>query len=109
MTTTALDADVIRYLELAEQIEALQMQQNEIKARFRQLDPGKHVAVGGVVVTVTPPPRSFNVDKAWSFLTDEQRALCVSPDAKKVKAQLAPAIADTCMDEGTGEPRVMVK
>lgn len=104
-----IDADVIRYLELGEQIEQLQMQQNEIKVRLRNLGPGKHEAVGGVVVAVTPPPRSFNVDRAWSLLNDEQRPLCVSPDPKKIKAQLPPTLADACMDPGKGEPRVVVK
>lgn len=106
---TSIDADVIRYLELGEQIEQLQMEQAQVKARLRDLGPGKHEAVSGVVVQVTPPPRSFNVERAWGMLQPEQQALCVSPDPKKVKAQLPPTLADACMDPGNGEPRVVVR
>lgn len=106
---TDIDADVIRYLELGEQIEALQMQQAQIKARLRDLGPGKHEAVGGVVVQVTPPPRSFNLDRAWTMLTEEQRAAAVAPDPKKVKQQLPEVLIDACMDPGNGEARVTVR
>lgn len=107
--TNPYDADVQRYLELTEQIEELDAQRENIKDRLRDLGPGKHPTVGGLTVTVTPPPRSFNTDRAWAMLTPEQQALCVSPDAKKIKGQLAPALADACMDEGKGAPRVSIR
>lgn len=112
MTTTPtvdLDHEVRTYLELTERIEELQVQRATIIARLRTLPAGKHDTTYGVGVSVSMPSRSFNSTKAWALLTPEQRALCVSPDAKKIKAQLPPVLTEQCMDEGTGEPRVTIR
>lgn len=108
-TKIDLDAEVREYLELTDRIEQLTRERDDVKARIRKAGPGKYETSFGVGVTVTPPPRTFNGTKAWSMLTPEQQALCVSPDPKKVKAQLPAVLVEECMEEGTGEPRVLVK
>lgn len=108
-TTTDLDRDAALYLDLAERIEHLTAQRDAIKARLAGLDPGSYPTQAGVTVTVSPPSRRFNIERAWMMLTAEQRNLCSSPDAKKVKAQLSEVLVDTCMDEGTGAKVVRIK
>lgn len=104
-----LEALVRTHVDLTERIEALNAERANIVAQLRELGPGKYDTSFGVSVTVALPSRSFNATKAWSMLTPEQQAVCVSPDAKKIKQQLAPVLAEQCMDEGTGEPRVTVR
>lgn len=106
-TTIDLDADVRAYLDLTERIEELTAERENIKARLRATGVGRHDTSFGVVVSVSAN-RRFNIDGAWSALTPEQQALCLSPDAKKVRSQLPPALADAFMDDA-GEPRVTVK
>lgn len=102
------DDDVRRYLDLSETIEALNAERETVKNRLRDLGPGKHPSVNGVTVTVTPPSRRFNPDRAWTMLTPEQQTLCVSPDAKKIKAQLPGVLLDQAYDEGAGSPVVKI-
>jgi len=106
-----LDYDVAVYLELTEKIEELTSQRETVKARMAQRGLGEHKTTTGTVVNVTGPNRSFNLQRAIGFLTDQQRDVCKLDgyDAKKVKAQLAPVVADQCWDEGKGAPRVTVK
>jgi hypothetical protein len=105
--TLTLDDQVRRYLELTEQIEQLTMAREQVKAALRDAGIGRHETSYGVTVSVSSN-RRFNVDAAWSALTPEQQALCLSPDAKKVRGQLPPDLADAFM-ETVGEPRVVVK
>lgn len=107
-TSTNLDADVELYLHLADQIAQLTEQQRAIKARIAALGVGEYPCTKAKVV-VQAPRRVFEVDTAWRMLTPEQQAVCVSPDAKKIKAQLPPALADACMKPGSGDPVVVVK
>lgn len=107
-TTTDLDADVRAYLDLTERIEELTAERENIKARLRQAGPGTHPTSFGVTVSVSTP-RAFNLERAWEILTPEQQALCSSPDAKKVKAQLPGVLVESFMVEGAGEPRVTIK
>ena len=109
LDTEQINDAVLRYLEITDRIEQLQAQQSAIKAQFRELEPGKHQTVGGVVLTVTAPPRTFNANRAWSMLSEDQKDVCTSPDPKKIKAQLPPALTEACMDPGAGEPRVSIK
>jgi hypothetical protein len=114
MSTTTqpvdLDAEVSEYVALTEKIEELTTQRAGILARLRDnLTPGKHDTTFGVAVSVALPSRSFNTDRAWSMLTPAQQKLCTSPDPKKIKAQLPPVLAEQCMDEGTGAPRVTIR
>lgn len=104
-----LDDDVNAYLDLTERIEQLTSQRDTIKARLAQRGPGDHKTTGGAVVSVTEPNRRFNLERALTMLNDDQRALCMSPDPKKVKAQLPPVLAEDCMEPGTGALRVAVK
>lgn len=105
----SVDQLVGDYVEIQEQISALTDRANNIKAQLvEQIGIGER-AVGDVKVSVREPNRRFNLDKAWSLLTDEQKALCVTPDATKVRRQLAPALADTCYDAGTGAPILTVR
>lgn len=110
-TQEAFDADARRYLELADLAASISEEQAAIKARFRTLGQGDHKAPCGVAVSVTPPNRSFNLDKAVKMLNDDQRELAKADgyDAKKVKHFLAPALLEVCMDPGTGDLRVSVK
>lgn len=107
--THPYDDDVRTFLDLTERIEKLTAEREAVKQRFRALGVGNHPSVNGITVQVTAPPRSFSLEKGWKLLTAEQQAVCMSPDAKKVRAQLPPVLLDSCMDEGTGEPRVTVK
>lgn len=104
-----LEQDVATWLDLTERIEQLTSQRDTVKARLAQHGVGVHTTAAGVKVTVSPPPRAFNLDRAWQMLTPEQRQLCLSPDAAKVKKQLPPVLAEDCMDPGRGANRVIVK
>lgn len=106
--TTHLDTLVTRYLDLTEQIEQLTAARDNVKAAMRDLGPGEHVAESGNKVTVTAPSRRFNVDRAWTLLSPEQQALCVAPDARKIKAQLPQVLVEECMDAGKGDLQVRV-
>lgn len=105
--TTTLDDDVRAYLDLSERIEQLTAERENIKARLRAAGVGRHETTFGVAVSVSSN-RRFNIDAAWAALTAEQQALCLSPDAKKVRSQLPPALADAFMEDA-GEPRVVIK
>jgi hypothetical protein len=105
--TANLDDLVARYLDLTEQIEHLDNERAAVKAQLRDAGPGRHATTYGVTVTVAAN-RRFDIDAAWTMLTPEQQALCVSPDAKKVRAQLAPALVESLMADA-GEPRVTVR
>lgn len=104
-----VDAEVREYLDLNDQIDALSTRKAEILNRLRTLGTGQHTTSFGIGVTVSAPPRSFNVAKAFQALTPEQQALCMSPDGKKVRGQLPPVVAESFMEDGTGDPRVTVK
>lgn len=108
-TIRSLDDDVLAVLELQEQIEELQGQLIVAKGRIADRGIGKYETTAGIKVTVSEPPRSFDLEKAWMLLTDEQRAICVSPDSSKVRQQLPPVLAEQCMAEGKGKPRVTVR
>lgn len=97
-----LDAQEIA-AETAERIAGIKAQIADV------VGVGCAVEVGGVTATVRAPSRRFNATRAWALLTPEQQAVSVSPDAKKIKAQLAPVLVEECMDEGAGSPVVSVK
>lgn len=100
---------IVRYLDLAETIEELQGQQASIKAQLREtIGVGEKVEAAGVTVSVTPPSRRFNLDKAVRLLTEEQVTVCSRPDARLVKAQLPEVLLDSCYDAGKGDPIVRV-
>jgi hypothetical protein len=103
-----LDHLVGRYLDLKHESEEIASQMEHVKDQLRALGVGQHETAAGVTVTVQAPARRFNLDRAWSLLTPEQQAVCVAPAAAKVKAQLAPIIAESCYDAGTGAPTVKV-
>ena len=105
----SLDDDIATWLDLTERIEDLTSQRDAIKARLAGHGIGTHTTAAGVTVTVTAPPRKFNLDRAWSMLTEDQKDVCTSPDATKVKRQLPGVLVEDCYDEGTGAPRVTVK
>lgn len=105
----SIDDDVLAVLELQEQIENLQGQLVVAKGRIADRGPGKYTTAAGIVASVTEPPRSFDLEKAWSLLTDEQRAVCQSPDGKKIREQLPPVLAEQCMAAGSGKPRVTIR
>lgn len=105
-----VDAEVRAYVDLTEKIEQLNAERAAITARLRAaLSTGKHDTTFGVSVSVATPSRSFNLERAWTMLTPAQQALCTSPDAKKVKAQLPPVLAEQCMDESNGDARVTIR
>lgn len=104
----SLDDDVATLLDLNDKIEQLEGQRATIKARLAQHAIGTHETTFGVKVVVSAPARKFNQDKAWMMLNEEQREVCFSPDAKKIKSQLAPVLLDECMEPGTGSPVVKV-
>lgn len=110
-TQEEFDFDTQRYMELDEFVSEAQSEMNAIKARFRALGNGEHTAPSGVQVSVSPPNRSFNLDRAVALLNDEQKALCKADgfDPKKVKGMLPPVVLEVCMDPGKGDMRVSVK
>lgn len=105
----SLDDDVNAYLDLTERMEELESQRATIRARLAQRGTGTHTTTTGIKVTVTAPNRRFNLDRAWAMLTEDQKDVCTSADPKKVKAQLPEVLLESCMDEGTGAPRVTIK
>lgn len=105
----SLDYDVAAYLDLTEQMEDLENQRATIRARLATRGVGTHTTTSGITVAVTAPSRRFNLERAWTMLTDDQKDVCTSPDAGKVKKQLSQVLVDTCMEPGTGNPRVSVK
>lgn len=105
----SLDDDVAALLDLNDRIDQLESQRKAIRARLGHQPLGVHETSHGVAVTVAAPPRKFNRERGLAMLTEEQRELCYSIDDKKIKEQLPPVLADQCMDEGTGAPRVTIK
>lgn len=103
-----VDQLVDTYLDLADKIAQLTEQQAGVKAQLRDLGVGDHAAKNGVVVKVTPPSRRFNVDLAWTMLTEEQQKLSVGPIAAQVKKRLSGDLVDACMEDGKGDPTVKV-
>jgi len=113
MTATTATADKItttvqRITELQAHADEVNNEIRALKLELAQLLPVGSHATAGVKVTISNPSRRFNADRAWSMLTPEQQAVCVSPDPKKVKAQLPPALLDACMDPGAGAPVVKI-
>lgn len=105
-----IDALVQRRIELDDIIAEAQMDKAAVNAQIvEELGIGSH-SVAGVVVSVKNANRSFNLDRALTFLTEEQRALVMStnPDAAKVKQFLSPVLLDAAMDAGTGNATVTV-
>jgi len=113
MTPTTDTADQIT--STAARITELQDHANQINDEIRSLKielaallpVGSH-KTAGVTVTISSPSRRFNTDRAWSMLTPEQQAICVSPDPKKIKAQLPGTLVDACMDPGKGDPVIKI-
>ncbi len=105
----SLDDDVLHVLRLQEQIEDLQSQLVAAKGRIADRGVGQYATATGVKVTVSEPPRSFDLERAWGLLTPEQQAVCQSPDSKKIREQLPPVLAEACMAAGTGKPRVTIR
>lgn len=108
-TLRSLDDDVAVVIDLQEQIEELQSQLVAAKGRIADRGVGQYETTTGIKVTVSEPPRSFDVEKAWGLLTDEQRAVCQAPDSRKIRQQLPPVLAEQCMAAGNGKPRVTVR
>lgn len=103
-----VDHLVDRYLDLKAEAEAIAGQMDAIKHQLRDLGVGQHQTSTGVPVVVQAPARTFAKDKAWAMLTPEQQAVCVSPDPKKIKAQLAGVVVESLMVPGKGDPIVKV-
>lgn len=110
MTTTTehdYEKTLRRYTELDEQRRQIEEEQRELKAELATLGLGSHNILG-VKVTVTAPSRKFNLDRAITFLNDEQKKLAMAPDPAKVKQFLPPVLLEQSMDAGTGNPIVRV-
>lgn len=69
---------------------------------------GATTLANGVKVNVREPNRIFDVDAAMSALTPEQQALAMKVDPAKVKAQIAPALAEAFYKPGKGKCVVTV-
>lgn len=101
---------------LAERIVHLQAQREEIDAAIEQLKGlvieeagiGSTTLANGMKVNVREPNRIFDVDAAMSALTPEQQALAMKVDPAKVKAQIAPALAEAFYKPGKGKCVVTV-
>jgi len=107
---TNIDALVQRRIELDDIIAEAQIAKAAINAQIvEELGIGSH-SVAGVTVTVKNPNRSFNLDRALTLLTDEQKALVMSTsaDPAKVKQFLSPILLDAVMEPGTGNATVTV-
>jgi hypothetical protein len=107
---TNIDALVQRRLELDDIIAEAGIEKAAVNAAIvEELGIGSH-SVAGVTVSVKNPNRSFNLDRALTFLTDEQRelAMTTAPEASKVKQFLSPVLLDAAMDPGTGNATVTV-
>lgn len=106
-----IDRDVAIYLDLDDKIKDLTSQRDAVKARIAQRGLGEYETTSGMTVKVTPPNRSFNLARAVELLSEQQREVCRLDgyDQTKVRAQLPPVLAEDCMDEGKGAPRVSIK
>lgn len=101
---------VVEYLDLQDQAARLADRLAGIKAQIGdQVGVDNSLDVNGVQVSVRAPSRSFNLARAVELLTEEQKQLCQSLDAKKVKAQLPPVLTEQCMDPGRGNPVVTIR
>ena len=106
MTNTVDPADLRRYRELAAMAEAITAEMDAIKARWRQLPPGRH---GDVTVTV---PARFSAELATQWITTHQPGLLPAVQETVIsqarcKQFLPPAIYDQCTV--TGQPTVRVR
>lgn len=97
-------------LEVQDQIADLQARATHIKGQLAdRVGTGNSAQVGEVTVAVREPNRKFVLERAWTMLTPEQQALCVSRDAALVKKQLPEVLLEQCYDAGTGGPIVTVR
>lgn len=106
---TTIDNLVASYVSLTDQINQLTDALDGIKSQLRDLGPGEYRSSSGVTASVSAPSRRFDINTAWSLLTPEQQAVCVAPDASKVKSQLPEILLEQCYAAGAGAPRVVVR
>lgn len=104
-----LAALVDELLTVQEQMEPLKAREADLKARIRNAaEPGENAA-GTHTVTLAPSRRLDLTAIAKAYPATEHPELYVlTPDTKKVRANLAPAAVDGFMKE-SGEPRVTIK
>lgn len=100
--TETITKTVQRITELQDHAAQIDDELRALKAELATLLPVGTHAAAGVKVTVSNPSRRFNLDRALTMLTPEQRTLAVGPDLRKVKAYLPPVLLEQCMDPGTG-------
>lgn len=109
-TDTPSTNDLIdQALALRERIEGLQAEYGRVLDLLRELGPGEHGDHGRRVV-VAAAARRFNLDKAVELLPPSAReaAQKITYDAKVVRSLLPPALAETCMEPGSGALRVVL-
>lgn len=112
MSTTipATQTDLItRMAALNDEIAQLTGLLNDLKAQARRDLPADTYTYNGSPVLRITPNRRFNLQKGVSMLSTEQMQACLvtNYDVAKVRAQLAPALQELCMDE-VGEPKVVL-
>lgn len=109
--TTTIDIQALaelhaRYVALAAQIEPLQQEMDELKAKTRSMAPlgTTNLATGSIIVS---PNRRFSPDHAAAVLPADIADQCSETviTAKKAKRVLAPALYDACLVE-IGESKV---
>lgn len=96
-----------RYIKLLEQREAIDAEIHDIKTQLATLGTGTHTILG-LKITVSEPSRRFNLDRALTYLNDEQKRLSLAPSPALVKQFLPPVLLEQSMDPGTGDPVVKV-
>lgn len=98
-----------RWAEIKAQIEALKMEEEEIKFELSKLDVGTH-QVGAFKVQVQAPRRTLNKTKlAGAFPADQYPTMySMQLDTKAVKQQVAPTVLDQYMDTAP-TPTVILK
>lgn len=102
--------DVHRLLTLKDARATIDAEIDTIRHRLaEQIGTGHSQEVGDVTVTVRPPNRRFNADRAVAMLDDATRDRCMALDARLLKKHLTPIQLDQCMDDGTGDPIVDIK
>lgn len=107
--TSVHDQLADRYLQLTEQIEALQEQREAVKGAIRaMIGIGAINCHGGVKMSVTPN-RRLNLDQARAYLTEQQITDCSITVLSNplVKKALSPELVEACMAE-IGDPIVRV-
>ena len=98
-----------RWAQIKTELEALKLEEDQIKDQLARLDVGKH-QLGAYTVQVQAPRRTLNKQKlAAAFPADQYPTMySLQLDTKQVKDQVAPTVLNQYMDTAS-TPVVVLK